>query len=562
MSIIEINFKCEHCEQEFWADNFNIAAFLYGVFILFGKENEYVGLTCPNCIKTILIKDDSYLVDYTKQNLSSGEHEMSFLFYLVRDKDDDPDYSQGTVPFCSKLRYHSSVRYNLEKNPKLKDFDIPASFMQLTNDFENELNMVIEEHPELQEQFLCPYIPYGEPPMGPYFSIWWFREDQIDDLVKIENDEELRIFPRYIHKIFEIEYIDRFCWDYYLPEEQLHRDKTRLPYDFVNILTAEPSPVELPISHLSSYEFLWKTPHPFEDKGVPRSLIDVDPSQFQKPKKTFVFDEIAGEVRGYFEKGYGLNFINENYEEFIKEYIELAQSSLFSYALIWELKEKYLKLLHDQMYKEVRSKARYAFYSEPPTWTITFDGKTLRGLKSKGFKYIHYLVKNKFRDFGHIDLEPIDGIPVLDTGQAEVDFTKNDYQSDKKGGKTIDAKAMIHGKAFKEIKQEFKDVNESLEDAKRGENLIEIEIAQEKYDEFEKYYYDYFTKHGRSKKFKTEQKNIRDKIAKNIKDALAEIDIHDVTAQKKIWNHFNDALGGLYSKSIAYRPNPDVDWHI
>jgi hypothetical protein len=214
------------------------------------------------------------------------------------------------------------------------------------------------------------------------------------------------------------------------------------------------------------------------------------------------------------------------------------------------------------MYKEVRSKARYVFYSEPPTWTITFDGKTLRGLKSKGFKYIHYLVKNKFRDFGHIDLEPIDGIPVLDTGQAEVDFTKNDYQSDKKGGKTIDAKAMIHGKAFKEIKQEFKDVNESLEDAKRGENLIEIEIAQEKYDEFEKYYYDYFTKHGRSKKFKTEQKNIRDKIAKNIKDALAEIDIHDVTAQKKIWNHFNDALGGLYSKSIAYRPNPDVDWHI
>ena len=52
---IEIKFKCEHCGQEFWEENFNIAVLLYGIFILLGKENEYVGLTCPNCIKTILI---------------------------------------------------------------------------------------------------------------------------------------------------------------------------------------------------------------------------------------------------------------------------------------------------------------------------------------------------------------------------------------------------------------------------------------------------------------------------------------------------------------------------
>ncbi|RZB36488.1 MAG: hypothetical protein SRB2_02313 [Desulfobacteraceae bacterium Eth-SRB2] len=28
MSVTEINFKCEHCGQEFWYDNFNIAVFL------------------------------------------------------------------------------------------------------------------------------------------------------------------------------------------------------------------------------------------------------------------------------------------------------------------------------------------------------------------------------------------------------------------------------------------------------------------------------------------------------------------------------------------------------
>ena len=201
MQNIEINFKCEHCGQEFWEDNFNIAAFLYGVFILLGKEREYVGLTCPNCIKTILIKDNSDLVNYTKQNLSSGEHEMSFLIYLVREKDDNPDYSQGTVPFGSKLRYHSFVKYDPKQIPAIKDFDIPYWSDQLTNNLEDELDYYMGENPQLKEKYLCPYIEGGEPPMGPYFSIWWFREDQIDDLVKIENDEELRIFPRYIHKI-------------------------------------------------------------------------------------------------------------------------------------------------------------------------------------------------------------------------------------------------------------------------------------------------------------------------------------------------------------------------
>ena len=157
--------------------------------------------------------------------------------------------------------------------------------------------------------------------------------------------------------------------------------KLQLSTNFVEILTAKPSPLELPIHNLSSYEFLWKMPHPFEDRGVPRSLIDVDPAQFKKPKKSFAFDKIASEARGYFEKGYGLNFIGENYEIFIKEYIELAQNSMFSYALVWELKIEYLEQLHDYCKSEYRQDARYAIFEEETGWTIIFDKKPIRGLK-------------------------------------------------------------------------------------------------------------------------------------------------------------------------------------
>lgn len=611
MSIIEINFKCENCGQEFWDENFNISAFLYGVFLLFGKEKEYVGLTCPKCLKTILIKDNSDLVNYTKQNLLSGE--MSFLIYLVRDEDDNQDMSQSLVSFYPKLRYHSSVKHNPKQIQEIKHFDIPYWSGPLTNNLEDELSHYMGENPQLQEKYLCPYIPYGEPPMGPYFSVWWFREDQIDDLVEIENKEDLRIFPRYIHKISEIENIELFCWENHLylnhlieqkreaeetieklkeiakqqntnlqeileanfgvitPEmvefminqyvENEKERKVKLSTNFVEILTAEPSPLELPITDLSLYEFLWKTPHPFEDNGLPRSLINVDPAQFKKPKKTFAFDEIAGEVPGHFGKGYGLNFINENYEVFIKEYIELAQSSYFSYALVWELKVEYLRRLHEQMHKEALLEARYAFFSEGLTWTITFDGITLRGLRGKGFEYIYYLVCNKFKDYSHEDINQLDGIEVYHIGRKKSSSPKGSSQTSTKKKGMIDHKAMIYGKSAQEIKRKYKELKESLEDAKREENPIEIKMAQEEYDQFSKFSYEYFNRHGRVKKFQKKQKNIRDKIAKNIKEAKDEIEKNDLTHNKRIWNHFNDALGGLYRQSIVYRPSEDINWH-
>ena len=277
----DLNYKCKHCNQEFWEDNFNIAIFIYGLFLLIGKENEYVGLTCPNCLNTILVKENRELVNYVKQNLSLPV--MSFPINFVRDKDVDPDISQGIVTLYFKFKYHSFAKYDWRKNPVIKDFDIKDITNELTENFEDELYHEEEEPPQL-EKYLFSYFKEGrELPIGPYVSMLWFREDQIYDLVTIENDEKLRIFPRYIHKIWEIENIEHFCWYYYLPDGQANKDKTSLHSDFVNILTAPPSPFELPITNLSSYVFLWKTPHPFECQSAfkfdPPSASKNDPPE-------------------------------------------------------------------------------------------------------------------------------------------------------------------------------------------------------------------------------------------------------------------------------------------
>jgi len=575
--VVEINFKCDHCQQEFWADNFNIAAFLYGVFILFGKENEYVGLTCPNCIKIILIKDNSSLVNYTKQNLLSGEYEMSFLIYLVRDKDDDLDYSQGTVPFCSKLRYHSSVRSDPMKIPAIKDFDIPGSFMPLIDDFANEFELTKEEHPELQEKHLCPYLSSGEHPMGPYFSVWWFREDQIDDLVKIENDKELRIFPRYIHKISEIESIERFCWDYYLPDGQSNKDKTRLPSDFADILTTAPSSWELPIFNLSSYEFLWKTPHPFEDKGVPKSLIDIDLTQFQKPKKTFAFDEIAGEVRGYFEKGYGLNFINENYEAFINEYIELAQNSSFSYALVWELKLKYLEQLYEAAKSDASEEVAYAFFKKGEIWTIKFKGKSLQlidKMGTAGYKYIQYLVNYPREVFLTRKLESLISTPQsiedkhqYQTAYEDVTEMFGALSGETKGKPLSDeekAKLALQINELKEYYQTIKKQEDALEAQKRGESVnsqiendpVYLKEAKTRINEFIREYKNRLRFGGKILVEKEHDRKAQQRISKAIERAVKEIKKHD----KEAFVHFFDALRPINAEYQCYNPDKDIEW--
>ncbi len=381
------NFTCEHCGQEFWEENFNISVFLYGVFLLLGKEKEYVGLTCPNCIKTILIKDNSDLVNYTKENLSYEAE--SFLFNL------------GGFPFYPQPRYHSSTNYDPKQISEIKGFDILYWYGELTEYVEDELDCYIGEHPQFKEKYLCPYIRGGKPPMGAYFSLWWFRKDQIDDLVDIENSKGLRIFPRYIQNISEIEKIDRFCWENHLylnnliqQEEEVKaqinelkeiakqnnmdlqeildanpgtttpsiiermknqyddwaEDRSfRVPTDFMAILATNLSSADFPFLSYSPLMSFLKTKHPFRGVEVPKSLNDFDLNQFERPQRGPNYKEMVRVVKTNFNKESTQSSLSILSNKFIFDYIELVQRVGFSYGAIWQLKEKYLKIVYDSI---------------------------------------------------------------------------------------------------------------------------------------------------------------------------------------------------------------------
>ena len=383
MQNIKNKFKCKHCGQEYSQDSFNIAVFLYGIFFLIGKESGYAGITCPNCLKTI-----------------THEGEKNQIEFLTKSFSDLVDF--GNNQFYFKLRYHSSVNY-FPKNVKAhKDIDIRFwNTLLPTGDLDilhSQINSY-QDDSNLYENHFCTYAFDDEPPMGSFLSIGWFKKDWIDDFIKIENEKSLRIFPRYVLRNSSYEDIERFCWENHIYLNYLKEQEDRseaginklkeiakqnnmdfqeildanpdiatpkimeymrnqsvdylkdidfkISTNFLSILVSDPSPADVPFPNDAPLTSIWKTKNPFLDKQVPKTLINFDFTQFKKSQRGPGHKEMSNVIKSNFNKKYVHDFLLENHIDFIKEYIGKAQKIDFSYAMVWELKKRYLEKLYD-----------------------------------------------------------------------------------------------------------------------------------------------------------------------------------------------------------------------
>ena len=165
-----LEFKCEYCPQEYTLEIFNIAVFLYGLIFLVGKRSGFVGITCPQCMKTILMEGKRDLADFTKGQIS---------------KLDIPPNSELSF----SLKYYSSVNRVPELIPELKNFDIRYFRFVLNDNLEeinNDLGLRVENS-SLNDHHFCSYDHNNGSPLRSELTVLWFRGSQINDLLKIEN---------------------------------------------------------------------------------------------------------------------------------------------------------------------------------------------------------------------------------------------------------------------------------------------------------------------------------------------------------------------------------------
>jgi hypothetical protein len=226
--------------------------------------------------------------------------------------------------------------------------------------------------------------------------------------------------------------------------------------------------------------------------------------------------------------------------------------------------------------KLIAKQEDYKFIKEGPTWSITYEGRTIRVPDRKGLKEIQYLLhhcsvseEKDVRvdvlavevDKFHPSTVPYDESPQYDS-RSNAD--SRDYDSlrkkDKKRKKgTLDADIMIYDKSVKEIKKERAFLNRELEKAIEDKDPGRIEAAQRELDDFNKHIASYFNIKGRSRKFPTDFTRTKDRIRRRISRAIEAIKKED----EQIYQHFQKAIKFSHNSAfVSYKPDRKIDWII
>lgn len=337
--------SCDHCAEEFTFKALYHNTVSYGIFFLVGKDQGYMGVVCPKCFKTTLKKDALSEIESIKNRLNSviGYDKIkndSFRYYSFpyhRDylKITDPSLQIHCISHIGKNYY------------SVEDFELQ---------FAHSCNS--KWHSDGHRSYF-----WGDPSMGPAMTIWWFLEENIQDLVSIENETGLKVFPRYIAYEPIYSSIDRFCWEYHLrlklleklnplfaeKEKKVISSKNKITknYEFLKILDT-PDYSSPNSSYDPSCVYFKNDKVSAKTKRI--RLIDrFDDNQNITPLNLHINEHMKTLLWNNFNDATVQKLLYRTAEIFIDEYIQLAQKIDFSFKSVWDLKESFLVQLYDSI---------------------------------------------------------------------------------------------------------------------------------------------------------------------------------------------------------------------
>lgn len=334
--------KCEQCGHYYSIPDFHKAVFFYGVYLLVSPTDGYIGTKCINqeCPKTLTLSGTREEIDHIKGSLFS-------MLDLGNFQPHQPDF-----------RYHSPVKYSPEQYSHPKPFNILYSTWDISGINAETVDMHVRTH-EQDESYLADgyynsFVEGRGKPIGNILSVWWFNKEQVENIIKIEDEKQIRIFPRYM--LYDPLYseVESFCWDYYFAQKFYgsptlptsaeiktgNKDKNIITknYDFSLLLETAPyatvGPTQMVVSLVGhSFSYL--------KKNIDWLNNESDLMQ----NRLIEHEKMVGELWGNYQSQHIQDQLSRLSTDFIFEYIKAAQRTDFSYSSLWELKSNYLKNL-------------------------------------------------------------------------------------------------------------------------------------------------------------------------------------------------------------------------
>jgi transcriptional regulator with PAS, ATPase and Fis domain len=279
---------------------------------------------------------------------------------------------------------------------------IPAPIFYQTKAISDGDRSLTEEELEYSDdQAYCTYAA-GDEAMGPALTVWWLKEDDIPDLIRIENESSIRVLPRYapyydglcdsmVHYCYEhrleldlvasefIENIEPFFvklqkdvnpWQKSIGENYellsilstSHRDPKAAYMEYLEKASI-PVPETVLDEHVERPEQegtprLERTQEEWlEQKGIaiPDALEEkVDIRDHQRPSGPEdwpSYERMSEKIWSRFNDYHVQDLLSRMSTKLINQYMELAARTDFNPELAWKLKDQYLQ----DLYKAVMS---------------------------------------------------------------------------------------------------------------------------------------------------------------------------------------------------------------
>ena len=619
--------KCpdENCNQAYTENIIKLSVWLQGIIFLtqderneggdpllsdLGQEKTqevkatfgYIGITCPKCLKTSLYKKTVQEVREFKTFLSSWP-------IPIKDVQDGSNEAPAgifnTIPM--NLRYYSPFG---QTNIDLKDFDIHGYAYDKQVDtldfFDDYGSFIAGEEKDLKTPFCSYNILDENEPAGIYTSIHWFDGKEILELVKLENQKRVRIFPRYhyfhdlmgeIDSLLKYNYffgqqIDQMLADaensmktdlrnyelHYHKKERIEGQKRQneidfeSPKNFFDILISDPVELKPFLGKpLENCDYLWIKIDPFHGKRLPVDFsFENQPDEYNEIASGLrnIHEKMVDLVQKNYTKQYVQEFLKGNLVDFLEQYEENIQSNESSYAHIWWLKESYLEGLYKAVDTGLRDDVPYAMYSEGETWRIVFKSETKSFKDDLGFLWIYLALLHQGKPVYYTSLnDTYENRPKnIDNDDDIIEYMKYTEELSVNYGGNLTKQFYADKRAITEYTKKIEDYLIGAENAKAHGETDQAIYLKDKLDEFiddlKKTKIDCTIKDGEVKvmpsKFKdSNYRDINGKIKKNYSDAIKKIKKENPA----LHDHFVKYLTKKDGAFIYNQPD-NFKWHL
>jgi DNA-binding NtrC family response regulator len=346
--IAKYDFKCKKCEAELTSDSLIVAVVIYGVILLVGEKDGFVGWSCPAC--------KGLATNFTRLDKKSFNQVVS-VFWEAFDSS-----------MLGKICYHSFPYQNILKE---RDYSGYASTL-LNGNFEAySLDRIVPCEPNfVQPAPYCSYL-FGSEAVSPAIAVWWYEMAQVEKLIERENQTGLKLFPRYILHNPLYAAIDAFCWSNRLHFEYLK--KADIHFDVKEIfLCTEKKRINKAVDFLhlldtvSAADLKSMSESGFQAFIGPSLITYEHEAPFEEPSSGGIsilkHEKLSERVWASFHADWMQGLLENLAEDFISDYLGLIGKIDCTLQSIWNLKQSYLKTLFDAVssrYKreKIREKA-------------------------------------------------------------------------------------------------------------------------------------------------------------------------------------------------------------